>query len=1014
MRLLPLMIFILSLQIISPLTMQYTQALLHTQSPMTILHEQSFAAKLSESLPAPPVFSSKKPFGGQVNIHLGYSSEPAPMGIADYGRYPDGGAFTRESTQWLGAVIINSLSALSTNSICPYTVSFQLNTVLNYEYNGYTYALWVQDIARFNTQTDEIYFLNNIWNYSAPFANVTGVSGNGQICTSVRTYNGITYYQTFYFYNATNYLGSPAFVTLPTTVYFLVNVTNNSLGQPVICFWYNDGFGWVHFDTVTVTNVIDASNANFLVDGYTYTGSGNYYDSELVLAGPYGGLCSYLESGNVYFSLFYWNGHNFQEVRNAYNYGSDTAETVNNAIVQSYSVPSDGVYWAELTVGSGGLYNLWNQDDTTQLTVYASVSSGYIYVYNENIPYSEGTQEAFEVPFAGGEATLTLYPMDYAILVYNQNDNLVGEANIYAPPGQSVSTYTTTFSMSLNENNIDLYAGETNTVGITVNAYGNVTINVISPPGVDTSFTQETVYVYGEKTIDLVINPTQTGTFAITVNASIFPGYYITQGLILHVQEPLLTATFEYSTIGQQLPQQPEITLTFPNGTTLTLELYNGESVRVPEGTVYTLEQTISEGNIRWATPTMVTGVINNNQMTVTATYYEQYLVNFEYVIVNGQWTSTSPTVTYYYFTSEESASLPTQVWVNYNSPYYYSQNITVGNERIISTNYESTVTSPGTINVYYTVQYYVTVKSQIPVYAIINNQNTSLSSGWYNGNVVIQIENVTYYPSSGERYVVTSISPSETVTIDSPITIQINTQKQFYLTLVTKIPVYAMVNGVNESLKSGWYNPNTSISVENLTYYPTNDIRYVIVGIEPSERITVNSPMTVKINTIKQDYVTVNSVIPVKAIINGNMTYLNTSWMNKGTSIYVINYTYYVTNNERYVIINISPQSFTVTSPITVNISTVKQFFVTINNVSAWYNQGSMITLKANVPIYEVGEFVGTYNVSPNTVITVNSPIIESLVLRPNYVFYGEVGGVIVVVVAVIVVVLLLTRREK
>jgi len=1004
MKTFPLIIFLL-LQAISPIVIQPIHALPYAQSSIAKQHIQSPTVRPyifpPTHMPTPVHQSSEaKPVGDQVTIKRFYTHEPAPMGIADYGVSPSG-SFIRETTQWLGAININSLSATSNASWAPNSVSFQLNVVLNYEYDGNTYALWVQDVADFNAQTDEIYIVDNIWNFTAPYANITGVSGNGVISTDQNN-------QTYYWYSPSNTPGSYVTLTLPATVYLLVNVTTNNQGQPMIYFWYNDGYGWVEYDIVTVTNVVGASNVYFLVDGYTYTPAGYYYDAELIMGGPGNGTSAYINYGSVYFQLFYWNGYNFQEVRNAYNFGSDTAETVSDAIVQGYYYISNGLLLAELAAGYGNLGSLWNQDGNTQLTVYTPVSSGYIYIYNESLPYSEGTEEAYEIPFINGKVTLTLYPMDYAILVYNHYGELVGEANIYGTAGQSVSTYTTQFSISLSENQITLYADETNTVGITINAYGNVTINVTSPPGVKTSFTQETVYVNGETTIDLDVSPTQTGIFTVIINASIFPGLYQTQELTLNVKEALFATTFEYSTVGQPLPQEPEITLTFPNGTTVTQEIYNGETVEVPPGTSYNLQQTISEGDIRWATPTLVSGVVNSNELTVSATYYEQYLVNFGYAITNGQWTLTSPTVTYYSFTSEESASLPAQVWVNYNSPYYYSPNVTVGNERIISTNYEGTVTSPGSINVYYTVQYYVTVKSQIPVYAIVNNTNVSLTSGWYNGNTVIQTENITYYPSSSERYVITSITPSTTVTVDSPITIQINTQKQFYVTLVSKIPVYAIVRGINETLKSGWYNPNTSISVENLTYYPEKDERYVIVGVQPSTTVTVDSPITIQINTQKQYYITVESKVPVKAIISGNMTYLNSSWINEGATIYIINSvnsTYPVTNEERYVITSISPQSFTVTSPVIVNVSTVKQFLVTINNVSSWHNQGSTVTLNANIPFYDTGEFIGTYNVSPNSVITVNSPITEKLVLFPNYVFYGTVIGIILVIAGVVVI---------
>jgi len=1002
MKVILLITALLLLQIIYPIVMQYTQLTSNIQSSITTQNAQSLTAKHNVSAPVPigepvHILSMPKTVADEVYIHTIYSNEPAPMGIADYGISPNG-PFIRESTQWEGKVVIDSLSATSTSSSAPNSVSFQLNVVLNYEYGGNTYALWVQDVAYFDTQTECIKFEDAIFNFSAPNAKLSGLSGNGAI------YGSVAYLDCAY-----DYPGSFVTLSLPATVYFLVNVTTNSQGQPVICFWYNDGYGWVNYDRVTVTNVVDASNVYFLVDGYNYNGYGIFYDAELIIGGPGNESSATINYGTVYFQLFYWNGHNFQEVRNAYNFGSDTAETVSNALVQTYVNSSNGELESELTVGYGSLGDLWNQDNTTQLTVYAPVNNGYIYVYNYNIPYSEGTQEAFGVQFTDGEATFTLYPMDYAILVY-QNGNLVGEANTYAGAGQSVSTDTTQFSVSLNESQVTAYTDESNNVGITIDAYGNVTINVISSPSVDTSFTQENIYVNGQDTVDLTIYPTQTGVFTVIVNVSLFPGFYETQEVTLHVHEELFTATFEYSTVGQSLPQEPEITLTYPNGTSVTLQLYNGETIKAPPSTTYTLQQVISEGNVRWATPTIVSGVINNNDTAIFATYYEQFLVNFEYVITNGQWTSTPPTVTYQYFTSEETINAPAQAWVNYDSAYSYSQNITVGDERIVATNYKGTVTSPGTVNVYYTLQYYVTLISPIPVYAIINNENVSLSTDWYNATLVIQIENLTYYPTVGERYVITSISPSETVDLTSPMTIKINTVKQFYVNLVSKIPVYALINGKNETLESNWYNSNTSIQVENLTYYPSNDVRYIIIGIEPSENVTVTSPTTIKIITLKQYYITVVSTIPVKAVINGSQTYLNSSWLNEGTSIYVINYTYYVTKEERYVTTGISPQSFTVSSPVTVNVSTVKQFLVTINNVSTWYNQGSTVPLKANVPIYDVGEFVGTYNVSPGTTITVNSPITETLVLHPNYVFYGAVAGIIMVVAVIIV----LLRKGK
>jgi hypothetical protein len=53
--------------------------------------------------------------------------------------------------------------------------------------------------------------------------------------------------------------------------------------------------------------------------------------------------------------------------------------------------------------------------------------------------------------------------------------------------------------------------------------------------------------------------------------------------------------------------------------------------------------------------------------------------------------------------------------------------------------------------------------------------------------------------------------------------------------------------------------------------------------------------------------------------------------------------------------------------------------------HTAIWVNEGTNITLEANIPFYYVGKFIGTYNVSPGQSVLVNEPINESLVLYPN-----------------------------
>lgn len=64
-----------------------------------------------------------------------------------------------------------------------------------------------------------------------------------------------------------------------------------------------------------------------------------------------------------------------------------------------------------------------------------------------------------------------------------------------------------------------------------------------------------------------------------------------------------------------------------------------------------------------------------------------------------------------------------------------------------------------------------------------------------------------------------------------------------------------------------------------------------------------------------------------------------------------------------------------------------------------------------ATVPIYEVGEFIGTYNVSPGSMIVVNSPVVERLVENVNYVF---IILVTVIVLAISIIVFIKIKRKR
>ena len=122
-----------------------------------------------------------------------------------------------------------------------------------------------------------------------------------------------------------------------------MNSTESALGQPQVTFEYNDGFGWQLYDRVTFPLVKHPSVDNgFLVSGLSYEPIGGFYDAELTMGGPGGGTNATIISSNVQMSLQFFNGHNYQQVYNAYNFGSDTAEGISNAVSSEYVSNQNG------------------------------------------------------------------------------------------------------------------------------------------------------------------------------------------------------------------------------------------------------------------------------------------------------------------------------------------------------------------------------------------------------------------------------------------------------------------------------------------------------------------------------------------------------------------------------------------------------------------------------------------------------------------------------------------------
>ena len=377
----------------------------------------------------PNMRQSLLPTGQQVNVASLYQKEPAPMGIADYGIGQNGVPYSYVTSSFQGSITVNSLQSITSTSHSP-DMTFQLNVNMYFYVNQYTYYVyWIQDVAILNTSNGNLLFIDNIWNissYGASMYNST-VLGNGTIGVS-----GSQYY--YYDFANTNLPGDNVTISQGTTFLMETDTFINSQGFPEVDFLYNDGYGWVTYDNarlIFATNLY--STPYFLVDGYVYQPNGaTFYDAELILGGPGGGSQTELLTSDVNLELKYWNGNNFQTIKNAFNFGSDTAEGVFNAISAGYFDAGGGLY-SNVASGSGSLRYLWYSQQLADLKIYSNIGNGTLIL--------GGTSTT---DFTGGFANQSIYPGTYSVEIYNDTTGQItnlGNHTFSAGTGYSLAAY---------------------------------------------------------------------------------------------------------------------------------------------------------------------------------------------------------------------------------------------------------------------------------------------------------------------------------------------------------------------------------------------------------------------------------------------------------------------------------------------------------------------------------------------------------------------------------------------
>jgi hypothetical protein len=382
------------------------------------------------------------------------------MGIADYGIGPSG-PYEYATKSFVGTVTIASLL---TNRSSDYIVSFQLNVEFEFNTSHGQHVFWMQNTATVRTFGSILTLENfgsNVWNWSKFFAQIdpSGISGKGQFGTPQDPYGYVC---------TRDGIFTPFNRTTPITITLNVTSGVSPSGEPTVSFAYDIGDGLITYDTITFTNVTGLTSSSFKVTGFGLNPAGVFCNAALILGGF---LVTTDVLSDVQLQLEYWNGHNYQVVPNAYNFGTNTAETIDNVLCGFSHYPGNGKIFAEILPGAGQLGELYNQSQTGAIDIISPLASGTLYVTNASDPNAT----AWKIPFVSGEVTVTLYPGYYNLQLYNQYGKLFDQGNFTVSAGQALYLQTPLGPATHNIAAINAASAKT-VIGEGFNASINITV----------------------------------------------------------------------------------------------------------------------------------------------------------------------------------------------------------------------------------------------------------------------------------------------------------------------------------------------------------------------------------------------------------------------------------------------------------------------------------------------------------------------------------------------------------
>lgn len=269
----------------------------------------------------------------QAGVSPFYERSPAPMGVADYGLIDSSGIvipYHYNTTSFLGTVMFEDLKLFPSTAQDGGNVAIQLSAVLS----GVTVqgsggnVFWIKNVMLYSPGTGQMQFISNIWDFSTPslsFPAGTLLDGNGDMLA------GSLYY----------YAGPvvQASTESESTMDLMVQSTMVD-GNNAVQFQYaqassKDTVGTpITYDTVVFNShgsgsSSSANAASFTVSGNSRSPANYLNDVELTVTGPGMGSTATMLVVNGQLTLKYMTAAgSYEKLPSAFNYGSNTGETV--------------------------------------------------------------------------------------------------------------------------------------------------------------------------------------------------------------------------------------------------------------------------------------------------------------------------------------------------------------------------------------------------------------------------------------------------------------------------------------------------------------------------------------------------------------------------------------------------------------------------------------------------------------------------------------------------------------